>query len=388
MSRTPETSRAFRDRVLRSCGAAPAVVEELLAYGAPPGGGESAPVSVPLADEPHVETWRRYEAEALDAGAIGALWPHFVQLRFPIEAGISGQDAYRRATRQGRFEEADAFCPGLVLRHPERIELRVCETMGGRVPVLVAGDRDDFVALVRAFTERNEPAVVPQAMGACLVRGLNNWSRLSEYRAAWESRQAEAGGGGQWSEEFQRLSGRKEQYQDRLVILSRGPYSAVASADVGLDEGDWLARSLVVRREHEFTHYFTYRVFGSIRSHVFDELIADFVGIISAFGRYRSDLALRFLGLEAYPASRPDGRLGVYRGQPPLSDAAMTEVSSLAVRAAGNLAAIDAACLISPSELPALGRLTLVLFSLSLEELASVDALDLVLRRLSQAGDP
>jgi hypothetical protein len=376
-----ESSHVFREGVLRSCGATPAVVEELLAYGAPPGGGRSVPVPVPLADEPHVETWRRYEAQALDAGAIDALTPHFVQLRFPIEAGISGLDAYRRATRQGRFEEADGFSPGLVLRYPERIELRVCETMGGRVPVLVAADRDDFVALVRAFTERNEPVVVPQAMGACLVRGLINWSRIAEYRAAWERRQRDADGGAQWSEEFRRLAERKETYQDRLVILSRGPYSAVASADVGLDEADWLARSLVVRREHEFTHYFTYRVFGSIRNHVFDELIADFVGIINAFGRYRIDLALRFLGLESHPAYRADGRLGVYRGQPPLSDAAMAVVRGLAVRAARNLAAVDAACLISPSDLPALGRLTLALFSLSLEELASVDALELVLIR-------
>ena len=167
------------------------------------------------------------------------------------------------------------------------------------------------------------------------------------------------------------------------MILSSGPYSAVASADVGLQETDWLARSLVIRREHEFTHYFTYRVFGAIRSHVVDELIADFVGLVHAFGRYRTDLALRFLGLESYPRSRADGRLGIYRGQPPLSDAAMTIVGGLAVRAARNLATIDAVYRVSASDLAALGGLTLALFTLSLEELASADALELVSRRLT-----
>jgi hypothetical protein len=377
-----ESNQDLRAAVLGSCGASPEVVDELLAYGAPPGGGSAVRVSVPLADEPHVDAWQDYEAQARRIGAIDALTPHFAQLRFPIQAGISGQDPYRQATRQGRFEEADAFRPGLVFRHPERIELHVCETMGGRVPVLVAGDREDFVALVQAFTERNEPVVVSPAMGACLVRGLNNWSRIGAYRREWERRQGDAGGA-RWADEFRRLAERKDLYQDRLVILSSGAYSAVASADVGLQETDWLARSLIIRREHEFTHYFTYRVFGAIRSHVFDELIADFVGLVHAFGRYRADLALRFLGLESYPLSRADGRLGVYRGQPPLSDAAMTIVGGLAVRAARNLAAIDAVYRVSPSDLSALGALTLALFTLSLEELASADALELVSPRLS-----
>jgi len=378
-----ESNQAFRAAVLRSCGAAPDVVDELLAYGAPPAGGAAVPVSVPLADEPHVDAWQDYEAQARHIGAINALAPHFAQLRFPIQAGISGLDPYRRATRQGRFEEADAFHPGLAFRHPERVELHVCETMGGRVPVLVAADREDFVALVQAFTERNEPVVVSPAMGACLVRGLNNWSRIGAYRREWEREHGEADGD-LWADEFRRLAERKDLYQDRLVILSSGSYSAVASADVGLQQRDWLARSLVIRREHEFTHYFTYRVFGAIRSHVFDELIADFVGLVHAFGRYRADLALRFLGLESYPLSRAEGRLGMYRGQPPLSDAAMTIVGGLAVKAAQNLATIDAVYRVSPSDLSALGGLTLALFTLSLEELASADALELVSNRLAQ----
>ena len=59
---------------------------------------------------------------------------------------------------------------------------------------------------------------------------------------------------------------------------------------------------------------FTYRVFGSMRSHVVDELVADFVGLARGFGGYRADLALRFLGLEAFPAYRTGGRLEHYRG--------------------------------------------------------------------------
>jgi hypothetical protein len=83
---------------------------------------------------------------------------------------MSQEDAYRDATRKGRVAEADAFVPGLTLTHPEHVELAICPTMAGRVPVIVAGDREDFVALVQALTDRNEPVPVPAAVGACIVK--------------------------------------------------------------------------------------------------------------------------------------------------------------------------------------------------------------------------
>ncbi len=150
-----------------------------------------------------------------------------------------------------------------------------------------------------------------------------------------------------------------------------------------MDEGEWLDRSLAIRREHELTHYFTHRAFGTIRNNVFDELIADFVGLARAFGQYRSDLALRFLGLEAYPAFRPGGRLEVYRGKPPLSDEAWAVARTLAVHGARNL---DAFAKDQPQHLEslgALGALTFALTTLTLEELASPDMAAAVRERLN-----
>lgn len=44
-----------------------------------------------------------------------------------------------------------------------------------------------------------------------------------------------------------------------------------------------------------------------------DELIADYAGIVAAWGRYRADWFLRFVGLEDYPRYREGGRLQNYR---------------------------------------------------------------------------
>jgi hypothetical protein len=248
------------------------------------------------------------------------------------------------------------------------LSLTVPSTMAGGVPVLVAGDRSDFVLLVQALTGRNEPIEVPDAMGACLVKGLNNWSRVAACRDDWTHRTGESDDEA-WAAEFRRLIPQKALYQDRLIILSRGPYSATPASVAGLSDGEWLGCSLAIRREHELTHYFTNRVFGSMRSHVVDELVADFIGLVRGFGAYRSELALRFLGLEAFPHYRAGGRLEHYRGT--LSNDGFEAVQSLTVRAVRNLEALAATALPASDDLEGLGRMTLGLVTLTIEELAS-----------------
>ncbi len=368
----------------------PDVQRELLAYGAGMQGGSNincSTLAFPLDDEPHVARWMAYEQDAREpgTGAFTALQRRFVQLRFPIAEGLSKDDEYRRGTLRGQFDAADAFAPGLVLDAPEALGFSIEPTIAGRIPVIVTGPRADFVALVRALTERNEPAVVPISMGACIVSGLNNWDRVAHHRAQWEAasgiedadERAEA-----WSAEFRAFAAQKSRYQDRCIILSRGPYSAVSAADAGLPESEWLDRSLVIRREHECTHYFTYRVFGAMRNNLLDELIADFVGIVRAFGAYRPELALRCLGLEAADSYRAGGRLENYRGTPPLSDAAFLVLQQIARRGVRNLDLVSRAHSQSLKDLAMLARLTCTLFTLTLEELASDAMPDRVSERL------
>jgi hypothetical protein len=284
-----------------------------------------------------------------------------------VRAGISEDDAYRQATRRGIFEAADDS-EGLTIDHPDRIQLTITETMSGRLPIVVIGDRRDFETLVQALTSRNEPEPVPPAMGACMVKGLNNWSRIGEYRRQWEQAHPD----GDWSEEFKRLIPRKELYQDRFILLSSGAYSATPASEVGMGQREWLDASLVIRREHELTHYFVYRVFGVMRSHAFDEIVADFIGLSRAFGEYRSDLALRFLGLESFPEYRLGGRLENYRADPPLSDEAMAVVRTLTHRSVQGLRMLSSRW--PPdrwSDLSAVAGLTFALSQLTLEELAS-----------------
>jgi hypothetical protein len=323
--------------------------------------GALGPATVlPLPDEPFVEVWKRWAEEARQRGAFAVLSEHLPQLRFPIREGISKTEAYRDATLRGAPPEASAA--GLELERPEAIELEIHPSPAGRIPVLLVRGRAEFAALVRALGKRNEPAPVPDSQGALMIGGFNNWTRIRELRSRGEE-----------------VTGTtpKELYQDRFILLSDGPYSAVPAADLGLGEEEWKEISLAIRRDHECAHYFTRRLFGSMRNHAHDELMADWAGLVAATGRFRADWFLRFLGLEDPSRYRPGGRLEIYRGD--LSDAAFATLQGLIRSAAVNLERFD-----PPADtLEDRARMLAALASLRLDELASPEGGALLQKALS-----
>lgn len=366
----------FRESVLAAYGVSTSEREELLAYNENVFDHNSLTLAVkfPLEPEPHVVAWQQYVAAARVIGAFESLKQRLVQLQFPILEGISQTSAYQSATRKGVLVDDMVEATGLVLKRPEQLQLMVHESLAGAIPVLIAGNREDFVSLVQALTMRNEPKPVPDSMGACIVAGFNNWDRVRQYRKKWEAEHPGDCSETSWAVEFRQIIPRKELYQDRFIILSDGPYSAVSAIDIGLKEPEWRHISLKIRLEHECTHYFTRRVFASMRNNLLDELIADYRGIVAGCGHYRADWFLRFLGLEAFPDYREGGRLQNYRGQPPLSEGAFQVLKGLVKAAAENLERFDAANSDKLRQPDAQALMLMALTRLTLEELASPKA--------------
>lgn len=365
-------ARAARVSVLRAFGATPAECVELLSYNEnhfEPTGLERSG-SLPLADEPFAATWERYAREAASDGAWTVLRNALVQLRFPVRAGMSRAPVYVSATRSP-VPVSDQVAP-LRLRQPGDLRIEIRATPAGRLPALIAACREDFESLVQALTKRNEPAPVPAAVGACMVAGYTNVERLRRFKDRWWAAQSiptEAG----WRRKLRELLPRQELYRDRFIIASTTPYSAVPADCLGLDSEVWERLSLAIRMEHESMHYFTRRVFGSMKNRLLDELIADYAGIAHAIGRFRADWALRFLGLESYPDYRSGGRLEHYRGDPPLSDGAFRVLHRLVKRAAENLEAWSATA-DDATRPDGHIRTVLALTQLTVEDLAAADA--------------
>lgn len=375
--------REFRAQVLRECGAQGALVDELLAYNENRfDAARARRLTLPLGDEAHLEAWAEYAADARERGVVPALAERFVQLQFPVREGISATEAYRAASRRGE-RPAPGETPAFVA--PERISLELYETVAGRIPVLVAGERADFVTLVRVFSGRNEPIPVPDSMGACIVTGLNNWDRVARHRRRFEAASGSAGDEAAWLAEFKTLVPQKELYQDRFIILSSGPYSAVAASEAARDEATWQRDSIAIRRAHESAHYFTCRIFGSMRNNLLDEIIADFAGLQDTFGAYDGALALRFFGLERFPRYREGGRLESYLGDPPLSAGAVAVLRTLVHRAVRNIEAF-ASIHEALRARDAVARMVVALTGMTLEELASSEMAGRISDRL-EPGD-
>jgi hypothetical protein len=368
-------TKALQDSVLARLGAAPEEAAELRAYNENVFDlGALGPESrFPFPDEPFVAFWEEVAAESRERGAFAVLREHLPQLAFPIREGISRTEAYRDATLRGAPVATLPEATGLELEHPEALEVVLHTSPAGRIPLLIVRRRPEFVALIQALTRRNEPEPVPDAQGAVMLAGYSNWSRIRELRRRWEAGEPAARQTATWSEEFQRIQPQRELYQDRFILLSDGPYSAVPAGDLGLDEGEWRQLSLVIRRDHECAHYLTRRLFGSMRNNLLDELMADYAGLAGATGRFNAGWFLRFLGLEDFPRYRAGARLDLYRGKPPLSDGAFCVLQRLIREAALSLERFDAKQ--SPDRTPAATALTLAaLASLRLEDLAAPGA--------------
>jgi hypothetical protein len=367
---------ASRLDVLRRLGASEGEAAELLAYGRLAFARPASALRLPLEDEPFAAAWAGYAAEAQRRGAWTVLRERLPQLRFPIAPGVAETPAYRAAVRRG---EPPPEGPGLRLEAPETLRLFLHRTPAGRIPVVVAEHRADFVALVRAFIARGEPSAVPDSQGAVIVGGYNNWDRVAGLRTAFERGELEAGGATSWVEAFAWVRERKELYQDCFILLSGGAYSGVPAAEMGMGEAEWRRVSLEIRLEHECAHYFTRRGLGVMRRSLHDELIADYAGIVAAAGRFRADWFLRFLGLEGVNY-RSGGRLENYREG--LSDGAFAVLQSLVRRAASAVETVDRRR--PPSWRTSFGRarMMLALAAQPIEALAAEDGAEQLTRRL------
>ncbi len=203
---SPMIQQSFRTDILAYFGATATQAEELLVYNQNVFDHNTLthPFNFPLTPEFYVSAWEEYAVAARVLGLFEVLKQRLVQLRFPIEEGISQTEAYLSATRRGVAADGMPEATGLVLQQPEKLQLILHQSLAGIIPVLLTGNRQDFVSLIQALTKRNEPQPIPSSMGACIISGFNNWDRIRQYRQKWEAENF-ASSEMSWAKEFQRV---------------------------------------------------------------------------------------------------------------------------------------------------------------------------------------
>ena len=362
-------------RVLAAFGHGDAVVDEVSAYCANPFDWSSvSTVTFPLTDEPHVADWRRYKDEA-GSDLWNYLQSRVPQFSIPIAAGTSTSAPYGAVIRKGQPFRAEDFGGTLQLEAPGEFELQIHEHPMGALPVLITATRSDFEQVYRALAHRHEPVAVNASVNAQMIAGLVNWDRVNRYRERWsrrtgEAAQADAAPQG-WQAEMGRVAKQSpELFYDRLILVTRAPYGGRTARELGVDmeETAWQRASTALRMEHEFAHYATKRLYGTMRLNLLDELIADAMGMTHALGAFRSTWFLGALGLKDWPEVPSTARVHTYRGD--LSDEGFRLACEVSAHAAQALESMPA-----PNQtVRSRGRYLLTLSALTLDVLASPEA--------------
>ena len=203
---------------------------------------ETPPI-LPLSDETFVMVWK--EAEGIEA------WNFLAETTGRDVASIS-------------------------LMQEETLRIFFAETLGGRLPVIITGNRDDFRNVEAILNGRNALEDFPVTVNAFTLQ-----ARAKNIRG------------------------------HRVILLCQAPYSSIPASLVGLDKGEWIKRSSRIRFVHECTHYETLRLFGGMQNHALDEIVADAMGQLAAFGNYSAARQRLFFGLEK-GTDRCTGRLSYY----------------------------------------------------------------------------
>ena len=187
------------------------------------------------------------------------------------------------------------------------------ETPAGPVRVVTLRERADFETFLQIMANRCVPTEIHPTQGASILDGVINRRKIEAHQEAFIRQAAERGELlPDWAAEFKRFTSDKRNYTEALIILSAGPYSGIAAGEMGMEEAEWLERSYMIRKAHECTHFLCRRRYPEKIDPIWDELVADAVGLYAAFGRYDPETAERFLGIR--DGVYRDGRLQIYAG--------------------------------------------------------------------------
>ncbi len=234
----------------------------------------------------------------------------YPQIGLPIKEGAKDTLEYEKAVLRGLpivhvandFSDNKCDC------------LETEDTPAGEANILYMDDREDFEKVIQKLAHRCEPTKIPTSMGASTISGLINWEKIHQHEKEYKE-----GGGAFWGLEFSLFVSEPENFQDSLIVLSSGEYSAVDSESINeiledeehLSKEEWKKASIIIRKYHELTHFICQKLYPEHKNAIRDEIIADAIGIIAVFGEYKEKVAKLFLGIEK-DTYREGGRLQNY----------------------------------------------------------------------------
>ncbi len=225
----------------------------------------------------------------------------YPQLLLPIRPGISLTDEYKNVVLKGKT--ASKY---IITFNNDEIIKYLCETPAGKAEIIHVPDREDFEHLYQALAYKCEPHLIPSSVGAVIINGVINWEKINHHKTQYLIQ-----GNTDWKDEFKRFTSDRNNYCDSIILISSGPYSSIPAEKVYLSGTEWEVKSVIIRMYHELTHFVCRKLYPEKKDIIRDEIYADCIGLIAAFGTYDPLLAKVFLGIET-EIYRIGGRLEHY----------------------------------------------------------------------------
>ena len=255
----------------------------------------------------------------------------FPQLTFEISPDTVNTDTYRQLINANMLPEE------LISRFKDEVRAEILTPFEDqRIYCFTFRLREDFEHAVRSILYRCEPKPIPLTTGAMVIFGVRNAEKVET-----ELRAAGAKGEEERTDALRRLRALpdwKQRFTEAVFLISTGPYSNVPAEAVGMDTEEWKNVSGRIRLYHELSHVFSRRFYPEHKEAVRDEVIADAIGLLYAFGKYDAALGRRVIGIgpDGY---MPGGRLENYVERELLPGAVETvyAVSNAAEQAIGEM---------------------------------------------------
>ncbi len=243
--------------------------------------------TLPLPPDAIEMRWRRWLLATPHEDQWQALRSELPQLLLTPQPLARLGDRYQRLVLRGESPQLKDLEVAPRLKDPSGFSITIANHACGAVPVLTVSHHDDFVLIIRCLAHRCEKVPVQDTVHAQAVAGLIHWGMIREFDA-------------------------KSRCQ--ILILHRAPYSSLDASSIpnnpNLDQ--WLEQSQRWRLEHELTHIACRKLAGEMRINLFDELIADAIGMRTALGSFHADLFRQGLGLNHDGTIQKDARAHVY----------------------------------------------------------------------------
>lgn len=239
----------------------------------------------PLKDSEFIEWWKEWIMSSQTNQDWERLRRDLPQLYVSPNRGARLEDQYKELVLQGVAPTSKQVEGGV--KEPMGFSIFLESHWCGSIPVIRVKVKDEFDTLLQCLVHRCEPVEIQESVHSQAVSGLIHWGLIGTFGKSARC---------------------------NMLILHDSPYSSVSyTAIPGIsNEEEWIQCSHLWRLEHELTHIACKCLVGEMRLNLYDELLADAMGMRASLGYFDANLFALTLGLNSDGTAKKDGRAYTY----------------------------------------------------------------------------